>query len=423
MIVRVRAERVSGEVKAPPSKSYTHRAITAALLAPGKSDITNPLYSRDTEATINAAKLFGATLNLKKDHITVEGVERPKTPDNIIDAMNSGTTLRIMTSVAGLTKSGYTVLTGDESLRRRPMQPLLNALRQLGIRAWSSKLDGTAPVIVEGGEMGGECRIRGDVSSQFISGLIIAGSAAERPVSVNIEGELVSKPYIDATLSVLKQFGVEVERAGYRKFTTTPRGYRPAGFTVPGDYGLAGFVMSTPMVAGGRVRVTGLDPRLPQADYKVVEVLRNMGAEVKEGEGFVEVVGSSLRGVDVSLRDSPDLLPIVAVLGAVADGETRIRDVGHARFKESDRIAVLAAELSKTSIRVRELPDGLVVEGGRLKAARLDPRGDHRLFMAFTLLSLATRGGIEVLDPESASVSYPTFLQDLETLGCEVEKI
>lgn len=420
MIVRVRASKVEGEVKAPPSKSYTHRAVSIALLAPGESEVNNPLYSRDTEATIKAAKLFGAALNIQSNSIKVQGLEQPKTPENVIDAMNSGTTLRIMTCIAGLTRRGFTVLTGDESLRRRPMQPLLDALNQLGIRAWSTRLNGTAPVIVEGGEMGGKCGIRGDVSSQFISGLLIAGCAAKESFSVEVEGELVSKPYVDATISVLRLFGGEVENKNYSLFSTQPTGYKPARFTVPGDYGLAGFIMAAPLVAGGKARITGLNPSLPQADYKVVEALRAMGADVREGDEFIEVEESSLRGVDISLRDSPDLLPILAVLAALAEGETRIREVGHARFKESDRIRALATELSKTSIRVREMPDGLVVEGGRPKAARLDPQGDHRLFMAFTLLSLATHGSIEVLDPESAAVSYPNFLEDLEALGCEV---
>ncbi|GBC71997.1 3-phosphoshikimate 1-carboxyvinyltransferase [Candidatus Calditenuaceae archaeon HR02] len=421
MIVKIRAEKVSGEVRAPPSKSYTHRSIAAALLAPGESRIYNPLYSRDTEATINAARLFGARLQSKKDEVKVEGVEVPKTPENVIDAMNSGTTLRIMTCIAGLTEGGYTVLTGDESLRKRPMQPLLEALAQLGVRAWSTKLDGTAPIIVEGGRMGGECGIRGDISSQFVSGLLIAGAAADKPLTINIQGSLVSRPYIDATITVLRLFGATVKREGYSRFYTEPTGYRPAEFTVPGDYGLAGFIMAAPLMAGGRIRVAGLDPKLPQADYRLVEVLRDMGARVIEGDGFVEVSEASLAGVDVDLRDSPDLLPIVSVLAAVAEGETRIKGVTHARFKESDRIHALAVELAKASIHVEETSDGLTIRPGKLVKARLDPRGDHRLFMAFALLSLATGGLIEVLGPESASVSYPNFMDDLKLLGCEVE--
>ncbi|MEM1967435.1 MAG: 3-phosphoshikimate 1-carboxyvinyltransferase [Nitrososphaerota archaeon] len=421
MIVKVRGSGLRGEVRAPPSKSYTHRAVSVALLAPGASTINNPLYSRDTEATINAAKLFGAQLEAREQAITMHGLSKPQTPENVVDAMNSGTTLRIMTCVAGLVKKGYTVLTGDESLRKRPMQPLLDALGQLKIKAWSSKLNGTAPVIVEAGEMGGECVIRGDISSQFITGLLIAGSCTAEGVKVRVQGRLVSKPYIDATINVMKAFGASVEREGYSLFYSNPSGYHSTIFTVPGDYGLAGFMMAAPLVAGGRVKISGLDPSLPQADYRVVEIIRAMGADVREDEGCVEVSEAGLRGVDVELSDSPDLLPVVAVLASVAEGETRIRGVGHARYKESDRISALASELFKAGIRVQELHDGLVVGGGRLRPARLDPRGDHRLFMAFALLSLASGGGLEVLDPECASVSYPQFLDDLKKLGCEVE--
>lgn len=421
MIVRVKGRELEGEVKAPPSKSYTHRAVAAALLTPGVSTINNPLYSRDTEATINAARLFGAELRLQKDSITLQGVDQPRTPDNVVDAMNSGTTLRIMTCIAGLAKKGYTVLTGDESLRKRPMQPLLDALGQLNIRAWSTKLNGTAPVIVEAGEMGGECVIRGDISSQFISGLLVAGCATDRGVKVRIDGELVSKPYVDATIMVMKAYGAAVEREGYRQFHAAPSRYHPTKFTVPGDYGLAGFMMAAPLVAGGSVKVSGLDPSLPQADYRIIEILKLMGASLHEDGDSVKIGGSEMRGIEIELQDSPDLLPIVAVLATVAEGKTKITGVRHARFKESDRISVLSSELSKAGARVEELPDGLIVNGGRLKQAKLDPRGDHRLFMAFTLLSLASNGEIEVLDPESASVSYPEFLEDLKRLGCEVE--
>jgi 3-phosphoshikimate 1-carboxyvinyltransferase len=418
--VRITGAELRGEVKAPPSKSYTHRAVTAALLSEGYSTVLNPLRSRDTEATINAARLFGAAVEEDKDRLAVRGRSRPLTPSNVIDAMNSGTTLRIMTSVAGLVERGYTVLTGDESLRRRPMQPLLDALRDLGVRAWSTKMDGTAPIVVEAGKMGGVCRIRGDVSSQFVSALLMAGAAAEREVAVKVDGEPVSRPYIDSTIAVMEEFGARVWREGYTYFQTEPSGYRPSSFTVPGDYGLAGFVMAAPLLAGGKVRVTGLNPRYPQADSTILEILAKMGAKVRVIPDAVEVEWAPLRGLEVDLRDSPDLLPIVAVLGALAAGETRITGVQHARHKESDRIHVLASELAKVSIEVREEPDGLRIKGGKPSQSVLDPHGDHRLFMAFALLSLSVKGGLEVMDPQSASISYPGFLDDLRVIGCEV---
>jgi 3-phosphoshikimate 1-carboxyvinyltransferase len=420
LMVTISGADLRGEVKAPPSKSYTHRAVTAALLSEGRSEILDPLFSKDTEATMLAAELFGALIERGGERLLVEGRRRPVTPGDVVDAMNSGTTLRIMTALAGLAEGGYTVLTGDESLRRRPMQPLLDALGQLGVRAWSTRLNGTAPIVVEAGNMGGECRIRGDISSQYISALLMAGAAAERPVTVQVEGEPVSRPYIESTIAVMKEYGAWVTREGYTLFHTEPAGYRAARFRVPGDYGLAGFIMAAPLLGGGRVRVTGLDPRYPQADRAVVALLAGMGAKIRESAEAVEVEWTPLRGLETDLRDSPDLLPIAAVLGSVAEGETRIKGVHHARHKESDRISVLASELRKASIQVEERADGLVIRGGRPRRATLDPQGDHRLFMAFALLSLSTPGGLNILNPESASVSYPSFLDDLRRIGCEV---
>ncbi|MCS7142898.1 MAG: 3-phosphoshikimate 1-carboxyvinyltransferase [Aigarchaeota archaeon] len=413
---------VSGTVKAPPSKSYSHRAVMVGMLADGESRIINASFSRDVLATMNAAIKFGAGLKVHESELSVVGVARPSIPDDVIDAMNSGTTIRVMTAIAGLVENGYTILTGDESLRRRPMGPLLDAMNELGVMALSSRGNGCPPVIVKGGDMGGECRIRGDVSSQFISGLLIAGPRSRRGLAVNVLGDLVSRPYIDATLYVQSAFGYRsIENRGYAQFRVWPGGYSATEFEVPGDYGLASFLMIAPLFAGGRVEVLNLSEGPPQADYRIVEILRKMGANVEVMRDRVVVEESELRGIEVNLQDAPDLLPVISVTACRARGTTVIRGVRHARYKETDRLSIISSELGKVGAKVTELEDGLIIEPPvRVKTGALDPRGDHRLFMAFAILALACEGGMTVLDPSSASVSYPSFISDLTMIGAGV---
>jgi 3-phosphoshikimate 1-carboxyvinyltransferase len=420
-LVRIRCREAKGKILAPPSKSYTHRGIIIASLAEGMSTIYNPLLSMDTAASIEGVKLMGAKAVLEDKKLIIEGVEQPETPADVIDAKNSGTTLRILTAVAGLVKSGYTVLTGDESLRRRPMQPLLDALQQLGVEAWSARLNGCAPVIVKGGGYKfRECTISGEISSQYISGLMIAGAKTSGGVLINITGRIVSLPYIYATMKTQEVFGAK-STISNNQIITEGSGYRSAEFKVPGDYGLAAFILAIPFIAAGEVTVEGLTPDLPQPDISIISIIKEMGGDVEQRGDEVAARHSTLDGITVSLRDAPDLLPVISVLAAVADGETVITDVRHARFKESDRISVITSELKKAGIHVEEMPDGVRIRPGEIKPATLDPHGDHRLFMAFSLLSIYSGGRILVKDPECVAISYPQFLKDLTSIGCEVE--
>jgi len=422
-LVRITCRQAEGKIQAPPSKSYTHRGIIIASLAEGTSTIHNPLLSMDTATSIDGVKLMGAKVMLEDRKLIIYGVEQPETPTDVIDAKNSGTTLRILTAVAGLVKSGYTVLTGDESLRRRPMQPLLDALQQLGVEAWSTRLNGCAPVIVKGGGYKfRECTISGEISSQYISGLMIAGAKTSEGVLINITGRIVSLPYIYATMKTQEVFGAK-SIISNNQIITDGCGYKSAEFKVPGDYGLAAFILAIPFIAGGEVTVKGLSPDLPQSDISIVNIIKEMGGDIEQHGDEVTARHSTLDGLAVSLRDSPDLLPVISVLAAVANGETVITDVKHARFKESDRISVIASELKKAGIHVEEMPDGVKIRPGEIKPAVLDPHADHRLFMAFSLLSIYSGGRILVKDPECVAISYPQFLKDLASTGCEVEVV
>ena len=420
---------LSGSVSVPPSKSYTHRAVLMAslALADGRgrgSRIRNPLLSRDTNATVDACAAMGAEMERREGVLTIKGT-RPKVPDNVVNVENSGTTLRFMTSALSLAPEGYAVLTGDSSIRRRPMQPLLDTLSQLGVKAWSSRRNGCAPVIVKtGGMRGGKASIRGDVSSQFISSLLISSPMAEADTTLKV-ADAVSRPYIEMTLRLGERFGVEVSNKGYSEFAVeSGQEYKAADFDVPADFSSASFIVAAVAMVGGRVKIENLDASLPQGDARITEIAEQMGVKVSDEKGSLVVAsdGDRLRGGTFDLGDTPDLLPVVAALALRCDAPVEIVGTAHARFKETDRIAIVAKELSKLGVNVKEREDGLKIlpQKGKLEAALLDAHDDHRMFMAFSLASMLIPGGTPIVGAESLDVSYPTFLEDIKRLGAKV---
>jgi len=420
---------LSGSVSVPPSKSYTHRAVLMASLAVsdkrGKgSRIRNPLLSRDTNATVDACAAMGAEMERQEGVLTIKGT-RPKVPDDVVNVENSGTTLRFMTSAFSLAPEGYVVLTGDSSIRRRPMQPLLDALGQLGVKAWSSRGNGCAPVVVNAGGMrGGKASIRGDVSSQFISSLLISTPMAETDTTLRV-ADAVSRPYIEMTLRLAEHFGVKVRKEGYSEFeVASGQEYRASEFSVPADFSSASFIVAAVAMIGGKVRIENLDASLPQGDARITEIVRLMGARVAEERGalLISSDGERLHGGTFDLGDTPDLLPVVAALALRCDSPVEIVGTAHARFKETDRIAIVAKELSKLGVTIKERSDGLKIlpRKGRLEAAPLDAHDDHRMFMAFSLASMLIPGGAPIVGAESLDVSYPTFLEDIKKLGAKV---
>lgn len=423
---------LSGSVSVPPSKSYTHRAVLMASLAAADkggrgSRIRNPLLSRDTNATVDACAAMGARMERSDGGVlTIRGTH-PKVPDDVVDVENSGTTLRFMTSAFSLAPEGHVVLTGDASIRRRPMQPLLDTLGQMGVRAWSTRGNGCAPVIVRSGGMkGGQASIRGDVSSQFISSLIISSPMAEKDTTLKV-ADAVSRPYIEMTLRLAQRFGVKVLNRGYSEFeVASGQEYRAADFSVPADFSSASFIIAAVAMMGGRVRIENLDASLPQGDAHIIEIARLMGARIADEKGALVVAsdGDILRGGTFDLGDTPDLLPVVAAMALRCGSPVEIVGTAHARFKETDRIAIVAKELSKLGVNIKEREDGLRIapqKGRRLEPAPMDAHDDHRMFMAFSLASMLIPGGAPIVGAESLDVSYPTFLEDIRKLGATVK--
>lgn len=423
----VRRSEIKGLIRCPSSKSYTHRAIaTASLGRPDKTSvITNALLARDTLATLAACQAIGAEIRHRGTTIEVRGRTEFDPPENVINAENSGTTIRIMTAISGLLSRGHVVLTGDESLRKRPMQPILDALGQLGVEAFSTRQNGMPPLVVKGGGIkGGSAIVDGSVSSQFISGLLIAGVYAKSEVSLKIKGNLVSRPYVEATMATMKRFGVQVEHAdSLLEYRLTPSTYEPASFDVPSDFSTAALVMAAGVLAGERLRIKGLNYGMPQGDSQIIEIMQKMGCRVQVDriKGDVVVHGSGrLTGGSFNLGDTPDLLPVVSILALKADSPVTISGVAHARVKETDRIANIASEIAKFGAHVKEFKDGLQITAPKaMKNASLEAYNDHRLFMAFAIASMLTEKSV-VAGAESVDVSYPDFISDMKRLGARI---
>ena len=427
MDVTIPQSHVAGSVRAPPSKSYTHRAILAA----GYSDdatVVNPLVSADTRATMRAVDAFGGTVDRGDGAVAVAGFDgRPAVPDDVIGCENSGTTTRLVTACGALA-DGLSVLTGDDSLRSRPQGPLLDAIRQLGGRAESTRGNGQAPLVVGGAVEGGTVSIPGDVSSQYVTALLMAGAVTDDGIEIELETALKSAPYVDITVEVLADFGVNAERTAEGFRVPGGQSYHPAGgeYAVPGDFSSMSYLLAAGAVAaadGEAVVVEGARPSA-QGDTAIVGILGSMGTSIEwdRDAGEITVSRASLSGTTVDVGDTPDLLPTIAAVGAAADGDTVIENCEHVRYKETDRVEAMAAELSKLGASVTEEEDRLTVHGGEsdLAGARVDGRGDHRIVMALAVAGLVADGETVVGGAEHVEVSFPDFFDSLSSLGVDV---
>lgn len=414
MRCEVSRSAIAGRVACPASKSYTHRAVFAASLARGRSVISNVLGSEDTDATVRACAGFGASISRAGAALEISG--SPEVTPSEIDAGNSGTTARIASAVAGLA-AGRSTLDGDASLRTRPMGPLLDALESMGASCTSE--DGRPPVTVRGMITGGDVSIPGGVSSQFITALMIAAPLARDGMRIRIRGEPVSRPYIDATISTMEAFGARVETPEpYGEYRIPRRPYRAADFAVPADSSSLALLLSAGVLAGDGVTIDAETGRMPQGDAGFVRMLERLGARTSTDGGAVYVPRTEgLSGGSFDLGDTPDLLPPLSILALKSSDPIEIRNVGHARLKETDRIGILCEELAKTGLDVSERDDGMVLgRSGGLTGADFDSHNDHRLFMAFCIAGMHI-GGCTVSDPGSAAVSYPGFVRDMARMG------
>ena len=425
MKIRSSRCRLSGEAAIPGSKSHTIRGLVIGLLAEGTSTLLRPLASGDTESCVNACRALGATVDTSApDRWTIRGTAgRPAAAIGVVDVGNSGTTLRLAMGAAALA-AGLTEFTGDEQIRRRPVGPLIEALRTLGATAYSKGGTGCAPLVVGEGLRGGQVSIECP-TSQYLSSLLISCPLAAGDTEIDVP-LLNEKPYVAMTCRWLRELGIELEAAEDLQHFRIPGAQRYPAFerAVPADFSSATFFLVAAAVTGSEVLLRGLDMADTQGDKAVVGMLEQMGCEAAaEPDGLRFRGPERLTGCDLDLNSTPDALPSLAVAGCLAEGRTRLLNVPQARIKETDRIRVMAEQLTAMGARVEELPDGLVIQGGTLRGAEVHGYGDHRVVMALAVAGMAAEGVTTVDTAEAMTITFPTFPDLMRGLGAPLEVI
>jgi len=418
-IVIQETKELTGRVEASPSKSYTHRAVIAATLARGESRIIRPLISDDIAATMEACSSFGAQMKREKEDLVISGTCNLRAPTKPINCRGSASTIRFLAPVAALAE-GKTVLTGSPRLKKRPIKPLMEALEQLGVKCGSTK--GFPPVSIFGGGIGGgHASLVGNVSSQYVSGLLFACPLAQDDTQIDLTTPLESKPYVKLTMSILEKHDIKIDVSeDCRSFRIPGRqSYSTRDHLVPGDFSSAAFLMAAAAITQSKITLDNLPKNLP--DSKIIHILERMNARVQVNGDSVEVDGGELKAVDIDARDIPDLVPPCAVLACFSEGETRIYNAKRLRIKESDRLEALSSELRKMGAEIVGARDGLRIKGlCKLDGATIDPHSDHRVAMACAIAGLGAEGETRILRAECVNKSYPTFFKDLKRLGAKV---
>jgi 3-phosphoshikimate 1-carboxyvinyltransferase len=440
---------VSATVRVPGSKSLTNRALLVAALAhapptthqpptAAASTLHNALRSDDTERMVGGLRALGVQVEADwpTSRLTVWGCGGRMTARADLFLGNSGTSMRFLTAMVSLGRGHYR-LDGDPRMQERPIEDLLAALRQLGVKAWTENGNGCPPVIVEAdGLRGGRVSIRGSTSSQFLSGLLMVAPLAQTDVTVEIDGPLVSRPYVDMTIEVMRQFGAEVQ--GEQKGVGTllceapdgpfrqkgpdtffrvaaPQRYVAHEFHIEPDASAASYFFGAAAVTGSVVTVPGLTTRSLQGDTRFVAILEDMGCRVIRADSSITVRGGPLHGVDVDMNDISDCVMTLAVVACFAEGKTTIRNVRHIRHKETDRLAALATELRRIGATVEEFADGLTVIPRPLHGAAIETYNDHRMAMSLALVGLKVPG-LTIRNPHCVAKTYPAFFEDLRQL-------
>ena len=421
MILQVEpTKRLHGRIAIPASKSHTIRAVLIAALAEGTSILRRPLISEDTRAALNACRALGARISEFDERLEITGFgTAPAQPDKALDMLNSGTSTNLCLGV--LAALGVQAdITGDASLQTRPVQPLTDALQKLGCSITFRGRLGCPPLSISGSMTGGSVVLDASKSSQYVSSLLIACPLAPRDTEIIVENPS-ELPYIDMTLAWLDEQHIRYTRDGYTRFTM-PGGQRYCSFekTIPADWSSAAFPLCAAALIDSDVYLEGLDLHDVQGDKAIVKYVRQMGADITTVPGGIRLRGGPLKGCTLDINATPDALPALAVTGCCAEGRTTLANVAQARVKETDRIAVMAAELAKMGARVTELPDGLVIDGAPLTGAMLHGHHDHRVVMALTIAGLCATGTTTIDTAEAIAVTYPSFIESMQRLGARI---
>lgn len=406
-------------VYVPGSKSLTNRALLIAALASGTTRMTNALFSDDSRYFASALKALGFNVQLDEGNseMTVTGLGG-QIPSNKAELFigNAGTAARFLSAFLTLGNGEY-ILDGDKRMRERPIGDLIDSLHQLGVELEAT--NNCPPVeIFAKGLPGGKTKIAGNISSQFLSALLMVAPYAKSPMEIEVTTELNSKPYVDMTIAVMKEFGVEVERQGYKRFTIHPSSFFPlSSYSIESDASAASYFFAAPALCGGAVRVENISRNSRQGDIAFLDILEQMGSMIYEDENSIEIrCAQNLSGIDVDMRDIPDTAQTLAVLAPFASSPTRIRGIASARLKETDRIHATCVELTRLGVRLQEHEDGMTIYPcDEIQPVQIQTYNDHRMAMAFSLIGLRAPG-ITIENPACVSKTFPNYFEVLDRL-------
>ncbi|WP_432323376.1 3-phosphoshikimate 1-carboxyvinyltransferase [Yersinia enterocolitica] len=414
--------RINGTVNLPGSKSVSNRALLLAALAEGTTQLNNLLDSDDIRHMLNALQALGVKYRLSADRTRceVDGLGGKLVAEQPLELFlgNAGTAMRPLAAALCLGKNDI-VLTGEPRMKERPIGHLVDALRQGGAQIDYLEQENYPPLRIRGGFRGGKLTVDGSVSSQFLTALLMTAPLAEQDTEIQIQGELVSKPYIDITLHLMKAFGVDVVHENYQIFHIKGgQTYRSPGiYLVEGDASSASYFLAAAAIKGGTVRVTGIGKKSVQGDTKFADVLEKMGAKISWGDDYIECSRGELQGIDMDMNHIPDAAMTIATTALFADGPTVIRNIYNWRVKETDRLSAMATELRKVGAEVEEGQDYIrVVPPAQLIAAEIGTYNDHRMAMCFSLVALSDTP-VTILDPKCTAKTFPDYFEQLARLS------
>ncbi len=417
MIATISPAPLSGKIAAIASKSDAHRLLILAALSEGETRLQMEQRSEDIDATIQCLRALGARIELLPDGVLVRGIEQIPA-HSLLDCGESGSTFRFLLPVAAAL-GAHATFTGTGRLPERPIGELLQAMRAHGVRFSAEQL----PFKIEGTLMGGAFELPGNISSQYLTGLLLALPLLEQESRILLTTPLESAAYVDITLHALRRFGVTVPvRKGEYRISGGQRYRSPGMLRVDGDWSNASFFLAAGAL-GAPVTVSGLGLLSPQGDKAMLDALMAFGAGVEATESSIRVSPARLRGCTIDVGETPDLLPVLAVLGACASGETRLVNATRLRLKESDRLASVSAMLRVLGAAVEEQPDALVISGGRLTGGEVDSCRDHRIAMAAAIAAIRCDGDVRILGADAVNKSYPAFFTDYNRLGGKVNVV
>ena len=416
--------KINGEVNMPGSKSLSNRALLLAALAEGTTEITNLLDSDDVQRMLEALSSLGVSYELSDGgtRCVMQGLGRPLGTGETLELFlgNAGTAMRSLTGALALGKGEFT-LTGIERMEERPIDALVDALRFMGCDITCLKNEGYPPLLIKAnGLKGGKVQVDGTISSQFLTALLMSAPYAENAMEIEIVGNLVSKPYIDITTSIMAQFGVEVENDNYQRFVVKAgqKYQSPGKFMVEGDASSASYFLAAGAIKGGRIKVTGIGKKSIQGDVAFAKVLEDMGAKVEWYDEHIIVDGSDLIAVDQDMNHIPDAAMTIATVALFAKGTTAIRNIYNWRVKETDRLFAMATELRKVGAEIVEGEDFIeITPPAKMQRATIDTYDDHRIAMCFSLVALDSDCGVTINDPGCTAKTFPDFFERLASVS------